>query len=83
MQWLGCGKDSQNKHFLFFCELFSQPIMGSNSKKNGSSMIRCAKNLDLTFACSPKFKDKFIKEVKILITEKGLGVGIFRVCGWM
>lgn len=46
-------------------------------------MIRCAKNLDLTFACSPKFKDKFIKEVKILITGKGLGVGIFRACGWM
>lgn len=44
----------------------------------------CAKNLDLTFVCSPKFKDKIFKEVKMLITGKeGLGVGIFRVCGWM
>lgn len=45
-------------------------------------MMGCAKNLDLTFAYSPKFKDKFIKEVKMLIKGKeGLGVGIFRVCG--
>lgn len=41
-------------------------------------MMGCSNNLDLTFAYLHKFKVKFIKEVKMVITgNQDLGVGIF------
>lgn len=47
-------------------------------------MMGCAKNLDLISAYSHKSKDKFIKEVKMVITgNQDLRVGVFWGCGWL